>query len=154
MSASIVQQLRALADQLDAGAVGRTPLPYSDKPGDAMKLTEDRTHFAEPFWMEGWVGALAGVRLSDWNQTQFTTRWLSPAVPLHYFVLPPNVGQVTISAADLGWIDGRWYDPDNYPDDAACIEAYNKAGRPTVGPRGKFGHLGRYMKGNEHSIMG
>lgn len=143
---TIAEQLRALADQLDNAKPGvRTPLPYSDNPRASMKLTDDG-YFAEAFWMEGWVGALQGVRLSDWNQAQFTTRWLSPQVPLHYFVLPPNFGQVTISAADLGWIDGSWFDPDNYPDDTACIEAFNKAGRPTVGKRGKFGHLGRYMK--------
>lgn len=159
MANAIAEQLRVLADQLDGVApreqvVARHPLPYDDNPRPTMPLSEDGKHFTADWWMEGYCAALAGVRLSDWAGVNYAVMGIGGQTPIpkHFSVLPSNAGQMAISVADIGWIDSSWYDPDDFPDDTACIEAFNRAGRPTFGPRGKFGHLGRYVRGNEHSV--
>lgn len=159
MSNAIAAQLRALADQIDGVAPApegttKKPLPFSDDPRPTMPLAADGKTFLDDWWMEGYCAALAGVRLVDWAGVNYAVMGIGGQTPIpkHFSVLPPNAGQTAISVADIGWIDSSWYDPDDYPDDTACIEAFNKAGRPTFGPRGKFGHLGRYMiSGDGHS---
>lgn len=152
---NLIEELKNLLTKFDGAlATAREPLPYDANPRASMPLTEDAKYFTAPWWMHGWVGALAGVRVSDWVNEQMLAVRQSGSRPAHFRVLVPNMGQLHVSPADLGWMDSAWFDPDNYPDDTACTEAWVKAGCPTVGPRGKFGHLGRYMgPGDGHSII-
>lgn len=159
---TVLDQLRAIVAQLEAGgaAAQRSAmklLPYTDNPREAMKLTEDGKHFAAPFWMDGYVGALPGVALNTWANENYAVGAIGgQAVALnHLKVLMPNMGQIHVSPADLGWGDylAATFDPDQYTDDTDCLAAWNAAGRPTVGLRGVLGHLGRYLKpGDGHAI--
>lgn len=148
----IIQQLRAFLDQLDpAGApqaAKQKLLPRDPNPRPTMPLSEDGHHFTAPWWMEGYPGALAGVRLADWGNEYVAIQGMGGqggVIPGHFRVLVPNAGQVHVSPADLGWIDATGYDPRDYPDIEARRAAWIKVGCPTAGPRGKFDVRGDYV---------
>jgi hypothetical protein len=149
---SIVAQMRVFLDQIEGIAPGpvsvtKKPLPHAADPRPSMPLSADGKMFTGDWWMEGYCAAMAGTRLVDWAGINFGIMGIGGqnTIPKHFTVLPPNVGQASISVADIGWIDSSWYNPADYPDDTACIAAFNKAGRPTFGPGGKFTVNGRYM---------
>jgi len=154
---TIYDELRTVIDKMEAESTKhqRMILPHDQNPRASMPLTDDGEYFKDSWWMEGYVGALAGVRLSDWRSEQFIQSQIGNGRPQHFSVLIPNAGQVTVSPADLGWIDATWFDPNNFPDQTECTAAWMRAGSPTVGPRGKFDVRGQYIpSGSQHSFAG
>lgn len=151
MSNEAIMQIRALLDQLEETSPKlprQTQLPYSDNPRSSMPLSEDGKYFIANWWMEGYVGALAGVKLSAWGAENYAVMGIGgqgSVIPKHYRVLVPNMGQLHVSPADLGWIDASGYDPENYPDGEVRRAEWLKVGCPTVGPRGKFDNTGNYV---------
>lgn len=149
---TIIKQLRVLLDQLEQGgetnAVKQPLLPHADNPREAMKLTDDGKYFAANWWMEGYAGALAGVRLMDWGNENYAVLGIGgqgAVIPKHFHVLVPNMGQAHVSPADLGWMDATGYDPDQYQDTDSRRAAWIAVGCPTVGPRGRLDVRGDYV---------
>lgn len=142
---NIAEELRALAAKYEATAATKQAiLPRSDNPRPTMPLSENGEYFTANWWMEGYVGALAGVRLSDWVSENYGYGRTSSR-PQHFRVLIPNAGQTHVSPADLGWMDATGYNPANYPDQEARTAAWIAVGCPTVGPGGKFDVRGEYI---------